>query len=207
MTTNKQIKAIIFDLGGVIVDLDWNDCIQNFKKIGIQEIENLISTTLQKGFILDYELGRISSAEFRNQVRNYAKKQITDDEIDFAWKSLVVRIPPEKLELLKLLKKQYKIFMLSNTNEMSFQKCTDEMFNVNGNHIDDFFDKCYLSYKLHLHKPNADIFEAVLKDAGLKAEECLFLDDGESNIITAKSLGFQTRLIEMNSKLNLSDFE
>ena len=207
MIKDKQIKAIIFDLGGVIVDLDWNDCIQNFKNIGIDQMDKLISTTLQRGFILDYELGLISSAEFRDEVRKYATKEITDNEIDFAWKSLVVSIPPQKLDLLKKLKSKYKVFMLSNTNEMSFQKCVDEMYNVNGNTIDDFFDKCYLSYKMHLNKPNADIFEAVLKDAGFKAEECLFLDDGIHNIETAKSLGMQTKFVEPYSALKMSDFE
>lgn len=207
MIRDKQIKAIIFDLGGVIVDLDWDACVKNFKNIGIDQMDNLISTTLQRGFILEYELGLISSAEFRNEVRKHSTREIADNEIDFAWKSLVVSIPPEKLELLKELKKKYTILMLSNTNEMSFQKCVDEMFNVNGNTINDYFDKCYLSYKMHQNKPNADIFETLLKDAGLKAAECLFLDDGEHNINTAKSLGMKTKFVEPYTALKMSDFE
>lgn len=205
MSKKKQIKAIIFDLGGVIVDLNWNLCVENFKKIGIVQMNELLSTTLQKEFILDYELGLISSDEFRNEIRKLATKPITDEEINDAWQSLLVGIPSEKLELLKKLKKKYKVFMLSNTNEMSFKKCLDEMFNVNGNSINDYFDKCYLSYKMHLHKPNADIFEALLADAGLKAEECMFFDDGELNIKTAEALGMNARFIEPYSELNLSN--
>ncbi|VBB46767.1 HAD-superfamily hydrolase, subfamily IA, variant 3 [uncultured Paludibacter sp.] len=207
MTKNKPVKAVVFDLGGVIVDLDWDLCVENFKKIGINEMEKLISTTLQKGFILDYELGLISSDDFRGEVRKYSTKPITDEQINYAWKSLLVSIPNEKLELLKKLKTKCKVFMLSNTNEMSFQKCLDEMFNVNGHDISEYFDKCYLSYQMHKHKPNADIFEELLKDAGLKADECLFLDDGIHNIETAKNLGFQTKFVEPFSELKWSDFD
>jgi len=73
--------------------------------------------------------------------------------------------------------------------------------------VEDYFDKCYLSYQMHLCKPEADIFEAMLKDAGVKAEECLFLDDGIHNIDTAKKLGFRTRFVEPYSEIKLSDFE
>ncbi|MGC3977061.1 MAG: HAD family phosphatase [Paludibacteraceae bacterium] len=194
-------------MGGVIVDLDWELCVNNFKKIGVPQMEKMLSTTLQKEFILDYELGKISSDDFRNEIKRMASLPITDEQIDFAWQSLLIGIPTEKLELLRELRKEYKVFMLSNTNEMSFGKCLDEMFNVSGHDISEYFDKCYLSYQIHKCKPHLDIFEYVLNDINLKAVECLFLDDGVGNIKTAESLGFRTRFVVPSSELKRNEFE
>ena len=191
MTKYQDITTLIFDLGGVIVDLDWNQCIRNFEKIGINDMEKLVSTTLQKGFVLDYEMGLTSDDQFRTEIRKYAVSEVTDDQIDYAWTSLLVGIPAEKLDLLMELRKKYKVLMLSNTNNLSF-RFSEKMFEVNGYRITDFFDKCYLSYEMKLAKPTPEIFAALLEDAGLKAEECLFLDDGIHNINTASELGFQS---------------
>ncbi|MFV0391412.1 MAG: HAD family hydrolase [Paludibacteraceae bacterium] len=203
MNIQKGITTLIFDLGGVLVNLDWERCVKNFNEIGVSGMENLISTTLQRGFILDYETGKISTDEFRTELRKYASRDVTDDEIDAAWTSLLDDIPEEKLQLLLDLKKKYRILMLSNTNELSFSYCEDHFFNADGMTIHDFFDKCYLSYKMHMHKPEPDIFKALLVDSGLKAEECLFLDDGIHNIKTAIQIGIQGMYIEPYSEIKL----
>ena len=205
MSKYKNVTTIIFDLGGVIIDLDWNLCIHNFENLGIFNMKNLVSTTLQKGFVLDYEMGMITDAQFRDEIRKNASGEVTDHQIDHAWTSLLVGIPEEKLNLLSELKKKYKILMLSNTNNLSF-RYSEKMFEVNGKNINDFFDKCYLSYKMKLAKPKPEIFEALLEDAGVKAEECLFLDDGIHNIETASELGMQTWLVEPYTSLSLNDF-
>ncbi|MHB9055849.1 MAG: HAD family hydrolase [Paludibacteraceae bacterium] len=201
MTKFQDITTIIFDLGGVIIDLDWNECIRNFKKVGINDMENLVSTTLQRGFIYEYELGKISDEEFRNEIRMHATREVTDEQIDYAWTSLLVKISSEKLEMLHRLKKKYKILMLSNTNNLSYSHSL-EMFKKNGHNVDDYFDKCYLSYKMHLAKPTQEIFEAVLKDAELKPEECYFLDDGIHNIETARNIGFNVELINPTESMD-----
>ncbi|HNX87512.1 MAG TPA: HAD family phosphatase [Paludibacteraceae bacterium] len=205
MSKYKNVTTIIFDLGGVIIDLDWNLCIHNFENLGIFNMKNLVSTTLQKGFVLDYEMGMITDAQFRDEIRKNASGEVADHQIDHAWTSLLVGIPEEKLNLLSELKKKYKILMLSNTNNLSF-RYSEKMFEVNGKNINDFFDKCYLSYKMKLAKPKPEIFEALLEDAGVKAEECLFLDDGIHNIETASELGMQTWLVEPYTSLSLNDF-
>lgn len=201
MDSKKETKAIFFDLGGVIVDLDWKLCVNNFKEIGVPNMDDLISTTLQRGFILDYELGLITAEEFRDKIRENALQPVTDEQIDYAWTSLLVSIPPAKLDLLIKLKKKYKVYMLSNTNTLSYQYCLDNMFNVDGHSVNEYFDKCFLSFQMHLNKPNADIFEAVLADRGLIAEECLFLDDGIHNVETAAKIGFKTMFVEPYSEL------
>lgn len=203
MIKDQHITTIIFDLGGVIVNLDWDRCVRNFNQIGISGMENLVSTTLQRGFILDYEVGKITTTQFRNELRKYASQEVSDDEIDFAWTSLLVDVPEKKLQLLLDLKKKYRILMLSNTNEMSFEYCKKHFFNTDGKTIADYFDKCYLSYELHQHKPEPDIFETLLTDSGLQPRECLFLDDGIHNIKTAVQLGIQGKYIEPYSDIQL----
>ena len=206
MNYSDGITTLIFDLGGVIVNLDWDLCVNNFKKISVNNMDSLISTTLQKGFILEYEQGEISSDDFRREVRKYASEKVSDEEINYAWTSLLVDAPEEKLQLLLDLKKKYRIFMLSNTNELSFEHCRKSFFSQNGHQIEDYFDKCYLSYTMKMNKPEPDIFEALLKDAGLRAEECLFLDDGIHNIKTASELNFNTEYIEPYSSVTDWDF-
>ena len=205
MTKYQNVTTVIFDLGGVIVDLDWELCIRNFENLGINNMHNLINTTLQRGFILDYEMGQISDEQFREEIRKNATLKVTDEQIDYAWTSLLVGIPAEKLDLLMELRKKYKVLMLSNTNNLSF-RFSEKMFEVNGYRISNFFDKCYLSYEMKLAKPSAEIFVALLADAGLKAEECLFLDDGIHNINTASELGFQTEYIEPFSSVKDWEF-
>ena len=205
MAKYKNVTTIIFDLGGVIIDLDWNLCIRNFENLGISNMRNLVSTTLQRGFVLDYEMGKITDAQFRDEIRKNASGEVTDQQIDHAWTSLLVRVPEEKLNLLYELRKKYKILMLSNTNNLSF-RYSEKMFEVNGKNINDFFDKCYLSYQMKLAKPKPDIFEALLADAGLTAEECLFLDDGIYNIETAEKLGFNVEFIKPYSGLDEWEF-
>ena len=206
MKSKESITTLIFDLGGVIVDLDWDRCVENFNKTGVNNMDSLISTTLQRGFILGYERGEISTDDFRAEVRNYTEAELSDQEINDAWTSLLVGVPDEKLQLLLDLKKKYRIFMLSNTNELSFEFCKDNFFSKNGYSMEDYFDKSYLSYKMNMNKPDPEIFETLLKDAGLKAEECLFLDDGIHNIKTASELGFQTEYIKPYSDITEWEF-
>ncbi len=205
MSVYKGVTTLIFDLGGVLVNLDWKHCVDNFKKIGISEMDTLISTTLQKGFILQYERGEISTEEFRAEVKKHTNADISDYEIDFAWISLLVDVPEEKLQLLLELKKKYRILMLSNTNELSYDYCKEHFFSQNGHQISDYFDRCYLSYKMGMNKPDSEIFLKLLEAENLKPEECLFLDDGIKNVNAAKELNFNVEYIEPYT--NVSEWE
>ncbi len=199
----KSISTLIFDLGGVLVDLNWDKCTQEFEKIGVDKISELLSTTLQTDFILDFEIGKISIEEFRDKIRSLSKQKVTDEQIDNAWESFLIDVPQEKLNLLLELKKSYRIVMLSNTNPLSFAVCRDRIFRKNGKTIYDYFDKFYLSYEMKMCKPNKNIFQKLLEEENISASEALFLDDGKHNIETAKSLGLHTQLIKPFSELQL----
>ena len=160
------IKNIFFDLGGVLINLDKERCLIEFQRLGIQKIEKQIGRSFKSGLFLHLEEGAITPAEFRNEIRKMTDKPVTDDEIDYAWNCFLLDISPEKLELLLKLRKNYRVFMLSNTNQIHFEHIKTLDFNEkNGRSIDDYFEKCYLSYVLHLSKPGKEIFEAVIADS------------------------------------------
>lgn len=202
MKQYNNISTLIFDLGGVIVDLDLPKCIQNFKDLGLENIEQYLSNFGQKDFFMQFEKGQIGIPAFRNEIRKLAGIELTDAQIDEAWCSFLTQIPVEKLHLLSELKKKYRILLLSNTNPLHIQTAVAAEFSKTGKTRQDFFDKCYLSYEMGMVKPDVEIFEALLADAQVKAEECLFLDDGKKNIDTAAALGIQTYWVKPNENLN-----
>ena len=202
MKQYNNISTLIFDLGGVIVDLDLAKCIQNFKELGLENIEQYLSNFGQKDFFMQFEKGQIGIPAFRNEIRKLAGIELSDAQIDKAWCSFLTQIPVEKLHLLSELKKKYRLLLLSNTNPLHIETAVAAEFSKTGKTMQDFFDKCYLSYEMGMVKPDVEIFEALLADAQLKAEECLFLDDGKKNIDTAAALGIQTYWVKPNENLN-----
>ncbi|MDR1729116.1 MAG: HAD family phosphatase [Prevotellaceae bacterium] len=193
------IKNIFFDLGGVLINLDKERCLIEFQQLGIQKIEEQIGHSFKSGLFLRLEEGAITPAEFRNEIRKMSDQRVTDNEIDYAWNCFLLDISPAKLEFLLKLRKDYRVFMLSNTNQIHFERIkTRHFIDKNGHSIDDYFEKCYLSYELHLSKPGKEIFEAVIADSGVAPLESLFLDDNRQNIETAQSLGFRTCCISEN---------
>ena len=202
MKQYNNISTLIFDLGGVIVDLDLAKCIQNFKELGLENIEQYLSNFGQKDFFMQFEKGQIGIPVFRDEIRKLAGIELTDAQIDEAWCSFLTQIPVEKLHLLSELKKKYRLLMLSNTNPLHIQTAVAAEFSKTGKTMQDFFDKCYLSYEMGMVKPDVEIFKALLADAQVKAEECLFLDDGKKNIDTAAALGIQTYWVKPNENLN-----
>ena len=141
---------------------------------------------------MQIEMGTITSAEFRDGIRHLTQQRLTDEQIDAAWIAMLDDIPAYKLDLLMDLRSRYNTMLLSNTNEIHWQWAEKNSFAYKGHHAEDFFGKIYLSYELNMVKPNADIFEYVLKDAVINPEETLFLDDAVPNCRTAEALGIRT---------------
>lgn len=199
----SEITTLIFDFGGVIINLDREACVHRYEELGIKNANDLLNNYVQSGIFLQLEMGLISPDEFHNELRKIAQLPLTDADIDEALGRFLLDIPTEKLELLLELRKKYRILMLSNTNAIHFPLCAQTRFNYGGHQLSDFFDKCYLSYEMKLSKPNADIFEALLQQENKQAKECLFLDDGLQNIETAQKLGFQTYHVENGKWIHL----
>ena len=191
MNKINKPTTLIFDLGGVIINLDLPLCISKFKQLGFKNVENYLSNYGQKDFFLQYELGTIDTEEFAKiitEINPTAKKQQVID----AWCAFLQDIPKKRLEILEKLKTKYRLLLLSNTNQLHFEVCARNELKKYGKSFDDFFEKCYLSYHLGISKPGKEIFEHIINDASVKSEECMLIDDGQKNIETAQSLGFQT---------------
>ena len=192
----KEYRTIIFDLGGVIINLKKQNCIDAFKSLGYDTIENMLGEYKQGGEFLALEEGRLSPKEWRESVRKNIASPITDQQIDDAFNAFLVDIPVNKLRMLQTLKKSYRIAMLSNTNKVMFESKIPELFKIDGLTMEDYFDEFFLSYKMGMSKPSEEIFIKVAEDLDINPNEALFIDDSQSNIDAASKLGFQTMLVK-----------
>ncbi|MEM6845756.1 MAG: HAD family phosphatase [Bacteroidota bacterium] len=189
----STIRNIIFDLGGVIIELDVPATLTGLA-LANRNTESQQLSLDEEGVLLDYEKGLISSEAFRMGVRRaMANPTLRDEKIDEIWNSMLLNIPSERLALVQRLAQQYRLFVLSNTNEIhvtAFNKIVEQ---VSGQpSIDDFFEKVYFSHKIKMRKPDREIYEYVLSDSQLKPEETLFLDDKAENLLAAREVGIHT---------------
>lgn len=189
---SRGIKNLLIDFGGVLINLDRQRCIDNFKKLGFDNVEDLLNIYHQQGIFMQQEKGLITPDEFRSGVREMMGKAVTDRQIDAAWNSFLVDIPSYKLDLLLKLREKYVVYLLSNTNETHWKWSCENVFPYKGFQVTDYFEKIYLSYEMKMVKPDAEIFKAVLDDAGIASEETFFIDDSEANCEIAQSLGIST---------------
>lgn len=192
----EGIKNLIFDFGGVIVNLTRNRCIEAFASLGVDVRDSLGSIYFHKDLFMQLELGLISPAHFRNGIRKLTIQNISDEEIDEAWIAMLDKIPAYKMDLLYDLRRQYNVMLLSNTNVIHWEWAEKTFFTSKQRSIHDYFRQIYLSYELHMLKPNHDIFQYVLKDARIRPEETLFIDDASVNCKAAAELGIHTYIVD-----------
>lgn len=188
----KSIKNIVFDLGGVLIDLDREACIDKFRELGFPQADKLLTNYRQKGIFKGIEMGTVSSRELYNYISAEVGHQIEPERIDEALQAFLVDLPLYKMDMLLELRKKYRVFMLSNTNPILMKRVRNVYFTRQGLKINDYFERLFLSYEMGMLKPDAGIFKAVLYEAGIKANETLFIDDSATNIDAALALGFRT---------------
>lgn len=197
----EGIQNIIFDLGNVILNLDFQATDDAFKKLNPLVYDKAIRELNEVSFFEKYEKGEISSEDFLKTIKEKLNQNTNQQDIIHAWNSMLKDIPDIRFEILLALKKQYRTFCLSNTNEIHINFLFDRLQKRKGlKNYDSFFEKVYFSFEMGKRKPNADIFESVLKDSQLSPSETLFIDDVKEHINTAKRLGIKTfHLKEGNS--------
>ncbi|MBR3939498.1 MAG: HAD family phosphatase [Bacteroidales bacterium] len=184
------IKNIIFDLGGVIYDIRYENIADKFRSYGITDFEKLYSKASQTDSIDLFEEGKITPAEFRDYLRGLSPVPLTDEQIDEAWNAILIGIPKERLELLGMLRLKYNIFLYSNTNQINYDKFTTELKAKYGFDVFEVtFKKAYFSQILQIRKPKLEGFRAILAEQGLKPEETLFIDDSPQHIEAARKVG------------------
>lgn len=192
-----MIKAIIFDLGGVIVRLnDISEPTRRFESIGFMDAGKYLGVYGQRGIFQELESGSIGAWEFVERLRELTgRPDLSYEEAEFAWMGYLKDVPHERLDNLLELKKRYRLFLLSNLNPFfgKWVKSTD--FSGDGHPIGHYLEKDFYSYELKDYKPSASIFLKVLEATGLKAEECIFVDDGPANVASAEALGMKGLLV------------
>jgi putative hydrolase of the HAD superfamily len=190
----SSVKNLIFDLGGVILDLSVDHTLESFARVAQlpkEKVQDLYVTT--PGF-LQYEKGAMDDMAFRNFVRATFSISADDRTIDECWNAMLRGIPPLKLDLLVRLQSEFRVFLLSNTNAIHLDHINGVMLpkGTEKRTLDHYFHKAYYSHRMGKRKPDAEIFEQVLEENNLLPEQTLFLDDYAINIEGAKSLGIKT---------------
>jgi putative hydrolase of the HAD superfamily len=184
-------------MGGVLVDVHRERAIAAFKATGVTDADYLIDSYHHKGIFLDIENGAVDTEAFRRLLSEHAGKDIPQQAIERAWRSIVSGPPMYKLDYLTELRKTHSLFLLSNNNPILMDSWAfTDSFSPDGHPITHYFDKLYLSYQMNCTKPDALIFKKMILDSGIDPSESLFIDDGIHNIETADKLGFQTYLAE-----------
>lgn len=192
----QNIKAIIFDFGGVIFNIDFNRSSAAFNEIGIGNFLEMYSLMNANPLFENLEKGKITEEKFYEEFRKYTKSELLNDKIKLALNSLLLSYRKEALQTLKSIKPKYKLYLLSNTNSIhleAFSKIYNQQ--IGEGSLEDHFDKVYYSHKTGYRKPDKEAYEMVLKENNLSPAETLFIDDNEQNIEGAKTIGLQTVLL------------
>ena len=199
---DKNIKNIVFDLGGVLVDLDFKAAINGLQQAGFANVKEQLQSFDREGIFQKFELGEMTAEEFRTAIRENSTVTLTDEEIDALWNAMLLEIPREKLELILDLRGKYMVYLLSNTNSIHWDFVCKNAFNYRGFRVNDYFEETFLSYEMHLAKPDKAIYEKVLQDANLLAEETLFIDDSEANCKAAEEVGIHAHHYHIGDDLS-----
>lgn len=203
-----KIKNLIFDLGGVIATLNPQEAYKRFQQLGILDAPERMGVYGQTGFFRQVETGEISADDFCNALSDEAQRQsnqmntrkpiIGFSQAQWAWMGYIRDVPQQRLDRLFELKKNYKVFLLSNTNPFIWKWAESCSFSSTGHPITDYFDKCYCSFQLGAYKPSPLIFTTMMEDAQIMPQESVFLDDGPKNVEAAQQVGLQGLLVPEN---------
>jgi len=202
----NPIKNIIFDYGNVIFHINFQQVADAWKALGIDNADEFYGHRKQDDVFNALERGQITPSAFRDRIRELTHKpELTDQQIDDAWNAIFIGIPKGNHELLLEIKKKYRTFLLSNINAIHYDYVHDYLqreFDMQDN--SDLFEKTYYSHLMGKRKPDAEIFEQVLRENNLNPAETLFIDDSPQHLETARKLGLQTYL--MTAPDNIQDY-
>jgi putative hydrolase of the HAD superfamily len=188
----EKIDAIIFDLGGVIINLDYNRTSQAFEELGLSNFKEVYSQFAQNSLFDDFETGKISAPHFINKLLPILPKSTSPNQVVAAWNAMILDFPKQKIALLSELKNKYRVFLLSNTNEIHMVKVKREWKKVSEYPMEDYFETIFLSHEMGMRKPDPEIFSTVCEREGLNPAKTLFIDDSPQHIEGAKSVGLNT---------------
>ncbi len=189
----ERFKNILFDLGAVLIDIDFNKVARAFENLGIEKFEQQFSQLNASRLFENLEMGKISEPEFHKAIQQQTGKSLSATDINNAWNAILMDFRKESMSFLSSLKDKYALYLLSNTNAIHLMKVNEILEKQMGvQDLDIYFHKAYYSHKIGLRKPGKESFQFVLNDANIIAEETFFIDDTLPNILSAQELGFKT---------------
>lgn len=195
-------RNLIFDLGDVIIDIDYAITVAEFQKLAKVDFSEIVSYSRQHHVFDRLEKGQISEADFWAEIKLLMKPDVTNEELVNAWNSILINYPKYKIELLQNLRSRYQVFALSNINEIHIReidRVAKEQFGAQ--RFADFFHKAYYSNETGYRKPESEIYELVLKSEQLNPSETFFVDDKAENVEAARNLGIQAYQLTNRDKL------
>lgn len=213
MMTNQPatpLKNLIFDLGDVIIPIDLTAPVRNFATLANLPEDEVRDLWQQHNFINHYETGLIDDDAFRNHVRKVlyqrtdAPESWADEVIDTAWNTVLLDLPVERIERIKLLKQDYRLFLLSNTSPIHIRQVNSVLTELGQPTLEELFERVFYSYEVRMAKPTPDIYRHVLAEADIVADETAFFDDNEANIRAAAALGI--RVVHVQPPKTILDY-
>jgi len=186
----REIKNVIFDLGGVIINIDTYAVRKRMLGKGVGNVDELHTKLIDQDIYHKLETGHISADEFRTSIKKVIDIEVSDQDIDDAWNAMILDIPRERIKFMTRLKSRYKLYLLSNTNSIHWEYY-DRYFQDTYDYpsLNSFFSQAWYSYLMGIRKPDPGIFKMVLEEGQFDPSETVFIDDLKENTEAAASLG------------------
>ncbi len=198
----NHFDNIIFDLGGVILNIDYHNTAQAFQNLGLENFDEIYSQAQQSGLFDDFETGKISGQYFINQLLKFLPKNVSPNEVVAAWNAMILDFPEKNLNLIKQLNTSKNCVLLSNTNEIHLQCFNRKLKEVSMEEsLHPFFKKVYFSHEIGKRKPHISTFEFVCHENNFIPEQTVFIDDSFQHIEGANKLGLETYLLQKGEQL------
>ena len=199
----KGIKNIIFDLGGVLLNINPLKTIEAFGELGMEQLVGNKGLTYDHDIFYLMEQGKITPDEFRKGVSKLLPEPATFQEIDAAWTAMLLDFPAVRVELLRNLRKEFKIYLFSNTNAIHVQKFHDDFKQLHGFEVSTLFEMDFYSNQIGYRKPSEAAYREIIRLSGINPQETLFIDDAHENTEAAQKTGLKSYWLKPNEKVEL----
>ena len=193
-----EIRNIIFDLGGVLLNIDYQASIKAFKDLGVKDFDALFSQATQHHLFDRLDTGQISAEEFRDELRELGGLSLSDAQIDHAWNAMLGDFPASRIDLLQGLSAIYRLFLLSNTNSIHYPAYIERLRKDHGiDSLDHLFENAYLSHEIGLRKPDTAAFQLIINENQLDPAATFFIDDSAQHVEGAIKAGLHAVWLDL----------
>jgi HAD superfamily hydrolase (TIGR01509 family) len=185
----STIKNVIFDLGGVLYDINYKNTIEAFRDLGILDPEQLYSQKNQTQLFDEFETGKMDEKTFLQQLKKEFPGKVSEEELLKAWNAMLMGMPEHRIDFLLEIAEDYNVYLLSNTNSIHMRQIEDELIKSDLDDLKSYFDEAFLSFEIGKRKPDVSTFEWVINELGIDPEETIFIDDSAQHVNGAKQAG------------------